>query len=173
MNKKIIVRGLGDFSPPFTKAVVSPKETEKSVILSVLWIDPETSVPLERGEYYFPVLFNFDAEKELREELLRDFQESQDGKPLTFGTFLRNRREKEGARQDHLAESVGMSPTHLCHIESGKKPPPDAKTISKLAFQLGDFGKDDEYYFLARRIPEDMERKIFSDLETFRKLREE
>lgn len=170
--KKITVRGLKGFSPPFSKGVVTPKENEKSIVLSVDWVTPQTMVELEEGEFYFPVLFNFDSEKELREELIREFQEFQGGKPQTFGAFLKQRREKEGVRQDHLAESIGISKSMLSMIESGDKPPPDSKTISKLAFQLGDFGKDDEYYFLARRIPEDMERKIFSDLETFRKLRE-
>lgn len=170
--KKIIVRGLKDFDPQFPKGIVEVQETEKSITLSVSWVSEGTFEVLG-DRFYFPVNFNFESEKELREELVREFLEQYEAKPLTFGSFLRHRREKEGVRQDHLAASVGISKSMMSMIESGEKPPPDAKTISKIAFQLGEFGKDDEYYFLARRIPEDMERKIFSDLETFRKLREE
>lgn len=49
------------------------------------------------------------------------FLEDITGGPLTFGRVIRSTREAEEWPQKHLAELLGISVSHLCDIEHGRK----------------------------------------------------
>ncbi len=51
----------------------------------------------------------------------RQFLEKLRGGPLTFGGALAAIREREGLTQVGFAEKIGVSRSHLCDIEKGRK----------------------------------------------------
>jgi antitoxin HigA-1 len=58
------------------------------------------------------------------------------GGPLTLGRYLRSIREGEEMSQVDFAETLGVSKSHLCDIEKGRKPVSPAKA-AEMARVLG------------------------------------
>ncbi len=58
-----------------------------------------------------------------------DLEELAGGR-LTLGRCIRSIREGEGMTQVSLAETLGISKSHLCDIEKGRKPVSAAKAAS-------------------------------------------
>ena len=58
------------------------------------------------------------------------------GGPLTLGRYLRSIREGEGMTQVDFAQKLGVSKSHLCDIEKGRKPVSAARA-AELAHTLG------------------------------------
>jgi len=54
------------------------------------------------------------------------------GGVMDFGHTLRVLRISTGTSLRHLAKEVGLSPTYISHIETGKLPPPNQSRISKI-----------------------------------------
>jgi transcriptional regulator with XRE-family HTH domain len=52
----------------------------------------------------------------------RRFLEKLAGGPLTLGMALKATREGEGLSQAEFARKLGLSRSHLCDIEKGRKP---------------------------------------------------
>ena len=49
------------------------------------------------------------------------FLEETAGRPLTLGGLIESLREGEGMSQAAFARKLGVSPSHLCDIEKGRK----------------------------------------------------
>ena len=58
------------------------------------------------------------------------FLEDLAGGPLTLGRYLRSIREGEEMSQVDFAEKLGISKSHLCDIEKGRKPVGPAKAAA-------------------------------------------
>jgi transcriptional regulator with XRE-family HTH domain len=58
------------------------------------------------------------------------------GGPLTLGSYVQSIREGEGLSQVAFARKLGISRSHLCDIEKGRKPVSAAKA-AKMARKLG------------------------------------
>jgi len=54
-----------------------------------------------------------------------------------FASLLVNARERLGITQAQLAVSAGLTPSYVCLLESGKKPPPSDRVCERLAEVLG------------------------------------
>ena len=85
-----------------------------------------------------------------------------------FGQILRKIREKAGLSQKELGDKVNVDFTYISKIESGAKPPPSKKVITKLATILNI--DEEEMLILAGNIPEDIT-EMLKNPDTIRYLR--
>lgn len=85
-----------------------------------------------------------------------------------FGQMLRELREKAGLSQRGLGDKVNVDFTYISKIESGAKPPPSKKVITKLATILNI--DEEEMLILAGNIPLDIT-EMLKNPDTIRYLR--
>jgi transcriptional regulator with XRE-family HTH domain len=60
----------------------------------------------------------------------------------TMGTAIRRLRSELGISQEELARASGLHRGHLAIIEAGGKPSPGLRTVTKIAYGLGERGPD-------------------------------
>ena len=90
---------------------------------------------------------------------------------MTFGERVRELRTAKSLTQRQLAGKIGINFTYLSKIENDKLEQdqfPKEDTIKKLASTL--HGDLDELLLLARRIPEQIKRRIMQRPDVFRKM---
>jgi HTH-type transcriptional regulator, competence development regulator len=80
------------------------------------------------------------------------------GRKQTFGSLVRQERERLKIGLREMARRIGMSPTYLSMIERGKFPPPAEDKITAIAQIIG--SDRDELLALAGRVGSDLQRKI-------------
>jgi transcriptional regulator with XRE-family HTH domain len=91
----------------------------------------------------------------------------------TFGRFVRTRRERLRAQDPgfslrKVAMRIGMQPSYLSRIETGKEPPPSEEMITRLAGEL-DLDAD-VLLALAGRVSSDLQTAIRKRPELFAQL---
>lgn len=92
---------------------------------------------------------------------------------LTFGHALRRVRGGKGITQRTLAEMTGIDTAILSRLETGEaRYLPNAETIQKIinALQL-DQAHADTLFMLAGRLPPDVEKKLLSRPQLFKRIR--
>jgi HTH-type transcriptional regulator, competence development regulator len=80
------------------------------------------------------------------------------GRKQTFGSLVRQERERLKIGLREMARRIGMSPTYLSMIERDKFPPPAEDKITAIAQIIG--SDRDELLALAGRVGSDLQRKI-------------
>ncbi|MCU0726455.1 MAG: LexA family transcriptional regulator [Planctomycetes bacterium] len=80
----------------------------------------------------------------------------------TFADHLREARRRSGLTQTDLAERAGLTGSYISLLESGKKPPPSDRVLSRLSRALGVPESDLAEVAHLDRTPEDVRQKILA-----------
>jgi transcriptional regulator with XRE-family HTH domain len=87
---------------------------------------------------------------------------------MTFGEFIRLKRDAAGIPLNDFARQIGISPAYWSRIERNLEKPPKDELISKAAHLLG--LTLDEAFIQASRLPPDMQTKVGEVVQAFRRL---
>lgn len=52
---------------------------------------------------------------------------------MNFGTYLTQLRESSGLKKAHLAQKLGINPSHIGNLEKGRTPPPPRDRLEQIA----------------------------------------
>ena len=77
---------------------------------------------------------------------------------VSFGRWLRIKRMSKDVSLREFASRIGVSPTYLCHIETGKSKPPSERRLKAISENL--HVDHSVVCLLAGKIPPDMLRII-------------
>jgi transcriptional regulator with XRE-family HTH domain len=86
---------------------------------------------------------------------------------MSFGTFIRQKRDAAGIPLNDFARQIGISPAYWSRIERDLEKPPKDDLISKAA-QLLNLGLD-EAFIQASRLPPDMQQNVGDVVLAYRK----
>lgn len=65
---------------------------------------------------------------------------------LSFGEYVKQRREQLGKTMRSFASEIGISPAYLCDIENGNRKPPE-RFLEKIAVSLEIFDSEEQNNF--------------------------
>ncbi|MCP4597950.1 helix-turn-helix transcriptional regulator [Neptuniibacter sp.] len=93
-----------------------------------------------------------------------------------FGRYLATLRLNRQVKQKELAEALGVDPSYISAIESGKKPPPSNRVIREIVGELA-LPKDEEALLWnyadqsirVMHIPDDLPLETYALIQEFRK----
>lgn len=98
------------------------------------------------------------------------------GTNRSFGSFLRELRNRAGFTQQGLADALELDFTYISKIERDKAPPPARSKIALAATVLGVSAEErDELFVFAAKMPEDLEEWMIEKpqvLKLYRTIRE-
>lgn len=90
--------------------------------------------------------------------------------PASLATLIRDTRTRRGLTQMDVANVVGVSQPYIGHLENGRQVPTAPATIQALANALGIDA--DAIYAAAGRVPDDLARRLASDQDAVRIVRQ-
>jgi transcriptional regulator with XRE-family HTH domain len=86
---------------------------------------------------------------------------------MSFGAFIRQKREAKGMQMNDFAALLNISPAYWSRIERDKENAPKDELIKKAAEILG--VTEDEAFIEASRLPPDLQDKVGSVVRMYRK----
>lgn len=78
----------------------------------------------------------------------------------TFGPLLRRARKRAGLTQENLGKKAGLTGSYISMLESGRKPAPHSRVVSRLAKALGTAARPLQDAAALERAPDPLRRKL-------------
>lgn len=86
---------------------------------------------------------------------------------MSFGAYIRQKRDAAGISLNDFARQIGISPAYWSRIERDMEKPPKDELITKAAEQLG--LELDEAFVQASRLPPELQQNIGEVVQAYRK----